>query len=96
MGTISVRVSRTAELSDQVLVRFEVEDSGPGIDPQDLPRMFSVFEQVDNSSTRKHGGLGMGLAMTKKIAEIMGGEAGCESQLGKGSTFWFTVRLRRA
>jgi PAS domain S-box-containing protein len=95
-GTISVRINLVTELGSFVLVRFEVEDSGPGIDPQDLPRLFSIFEQVDNSSTRKYGGLGMGLAMTKKIAEIMGGEAGCDSKPGKGSTFWFTVRLKKA
>lgn len=95
-GTIAVRLNPAAELGDFVLVRFEVEDSGPGVDPQDVPRLFSIFEQVDNSAGRQFGGLGMGLAMTRKIAEIMGGEAGCDSRPGAGSTFWFTVRLKKA
>lgn len=95
-GAVEIRLNLAAELGDFVLLRFEVEDSGPGIDPEHLSRLFSIFEQADNSSTRKFGGLGMGLAMTKKIAEIMGGEAGCDSQPGVGSTFWFTVRLKKA
>jgi PAS domain S-box-containing protein len=95
-GAVHIRLNLAADEGDFVLVRFEVEDSGPGIAPEDLPRLFNIFEQVDNSSTRKFGGLGVGLAMTKKIAELMGGEAGCESTPGVGSTFWFTARLRKA
>ena len=95
-GTVSIRLKLDAEFGEQVRIRCEVEDSGPGIDPQDLARLFSIFEQVDNSSTRRYGGLGTGLAMTRKIAEIMGGEAGCDSRPGAGSTFWFTVRLKKA
>ena len=95
-GAISVRLKVAAEVGVYVLIRFEVKDSGPGIEPQNIPRLFSIFEQVDNSSTRKFGGLGMGLAMTKKIAEILGGEAGCESTPGEGSLFWFTARLKKA
>ena len=94
-GTIFIRLNQTAEIGNDLLMRFEVEDTGIGIDPLDIPRLFSIFEQVDNSSTRKFGGLGMGLAMTRKIAEIMGGEAGCDSQPGAGSIFWFTVRLKK-
>ena len=94
-GTIFIRLNQTAEIGNDLLMRFEVEDTGIGIDPQDISRLFSIFEQVDNSSTRKFGGLGMGLAMTRKIAEIMGGEAGCDSQPGAGSIFWFTVRLKK-
>ncbi len=94
-GSVSVRVRTLEEDARSVLLRFEVEDSGVGIAPENLPRLFSIFEQVDNSLTRKYGGLGTGLAMTKKIACIMGGDAGCLSQLGQGSLFWFSVRLKK-
>lgn len=95
-GTISIRLKKSAEVGNHLLMRFEVEDKGIGIALEDIPRLFSIFEQVDNSATRKFGGLGMGLAMTRKIAEIMGGEAGCDSSPDQGSTFWFTVRLKKA
>ena len=93
-GTITLRLRPVADIGEYVLIRCEVEDTGAGIAPEDVPRLFSVFEQVDNSTTRSHGGLGLGLAMTRKIAEIMGGDAGCTSALRKGSTFWFTARLK--
>jgi len=95
-GGITIRTMVTPNVSQTVMVRFEVEDTGIGIAPEDQKRLFSLFEQVDNSSTRKYGGLGVGLAMTKKIAQIMGGDAGCNSKLGAGSTFWFTVKLKTA
>ncbi len=78
-----------------MLLRFEVRDSGPGIAPEALPRLFSAFEQADNSITRKYGGTGLGLAITRRIAQLMGGDAGVETALGKGSTFWLTVRLKK-
>lgn len=77
------------------LVRFEVADTGSGIAPEVMPRLFNIFEQGDNSTTRRHGGTGLGLAMTRKIARLLGGDAGCTSTPGEGSCFWFTVRLRR-
>jgi K+-sensing histidine kinase KdpD len=94
-GTIAIRLKLTAEAGEHVLIRFEVEDTGIGIAPEDQSRLFSIFEQVDNSSTRQYGGLGVGLAITKKVAQIMGGDAGCDSSPGKGSTFWFTVSLKK-
>lgn len=94
-GSVTLRVRVAAEFEDSVMVRFEVRDTGIGIAPEQLPRLFSVFEQADNSITRRYGGTGLGLAITKKIAGLMGGEAGVESALGQGSSFWFTARLRK-
>ena len=95
-GQITVRLQRVEEDNERVLVRFEVEDTGIGIAEEDQHRLFHIFEQVDMSSTKKFGGIGLGLAITKKIAAIMGGEAGCRSKLGEGSTFWFTVSLKKS
>lgn len=94
-GHITLRAHLDADLGDSVLVRFEVEDTGIGIAPEHLPRLFSDFEQADSTITRRYGGTGLGLALTKRLARLMGGEAGVESTLGVGSTFWLTVRLRR-
>ena len=94
-GTITLRIRRVEEDAATALIRFEVEDTGIGIAQEVLPRLFSAFEQADNSTTRKYGGTGLGLAITRKIAQLMGGDAGAESTLGVGSTFWFTVRLQK-
>ena len=95
-GTIIIRA--LAERADGVslLVRFEVEDTGIGIAPEAAGRLFSAFEQADNSTTRRYGGTGLGLAITRKLAQLMGGEAGVSSAPGVGSTFWFTARLGHA
>ncbi len=94
-GSVTIRVAVDEETADSALLRFEVRDTGIGIDADDLPRLFSAFEQVDNSSTRSYGGTGLGLAITRRLARLMGGDAGAESTLGEGSTFWFTARLRK-
>jgi PAS domain S-box-containing protein len=94
-GRIVLRVRAQEEFADAVLYRFEVEDTGIGIPDETLARLFSSFEQADNSTTRKYGGTGLGLAITRHLAELMGGQAGGESQVGKGSTFWFTARLEK-
>ncbi len=88
---LRVRVLETTDAS--LLVRFEVEDTGIGIDAEALPRLFDAFEQADNSTTRKYGGTGLGLAITQRFAELMGGSAGAQSTPGVGSMFWFTARL---
>jgi len=94
-GTVTLRTLKREETAESLRVRFEVQDTGIGISPDALPRLFSAFEQADNSMTRKYGGTGLGLAITRRLAELMGGEAGVESTPGVGSTFWFTVRLKK-
>ena len=95
-GSISLRVRVDEEDSQHCLLRFEVMDTGPGIVPEALPRLFSAFEQADNSITRKYGGTGLGLAITRRIVQLMGGDAGVETVVGQGSTFWMTVRLKKS
>lgn len=94
-GSVTLRVRQLASDADSILVRFEVADTGIGIEPEALARLFGVFEQADNSTTRKYGGTGLGLAITRHLAELMGGEAGADSTPGVGSTFWFSARLGR-
>ena len=92
-GTITLRTRVLEEREDSVLLRFEVEDQGIGIAAEQTDRLFSAFEQADNSTTREYGGTGLGLAITKHLAQVMGGEVGVTSTPGFGSTFWFTARL---
>jgi PAS domain S-box-containing protein len=94
-GGIVLGAALLEENDDGLLVRFEVRDTGIGIAPEALATLFRVFQQADVSTTRKYGGSGLGLAITRRLAEIMGGEAGAESEPGGGSTFWFTARLER-
>ncbi|WP_374484727.1 PAS domain S-box protein [Zoogloea sp.] len=93
-GGVSLTARIVDEREQDMLVRFEVTDSGIGIAADQLPRLFQSFEQADASTTRKYGGTGLGLALTRHLAALMGGEAGVESRLGQGSTFWFTARLQ--
>lgn len=95
-GTITVRATCVEERANDVLLRFEVSDTGIGIGPEALQRLFTEFEQADKSITRRYGGTGLGLAITRKLAVLMGGEAGAFSTPGVGSTFWFTARLAKS
>jgi PAS domain S-box-containing protein len=95
-GTITVRVSAVEQYGDSVLTRIEVEDQGIGINPEQQAMLFQSFTQADGSMTRKHGGTGLGLVISKRLANLMGGDAGMVSQEGHGSTFWVTVRLKPA
>jgi signal transduction histidine kinase len=95
-GSITLRVRLLEESATAVLLRFEVQDSGIGVAAEDQQRLFALFEQADGSLSRKHGGAGLGLAISKRLAKLMGGEVGVESTAGQGSLFWFTARLGKA
>ncbi|MBH9552927.1 bacteriohemerythrin [Inhella gelatinilytica] len=94
-GSVTLRVLVEEESDADVKLRFEVADTGIGIAPETLQRLFVAFEQADNSTTRQYGGTGLGLAICRKLAQAMGGDASAESQPGAGSRFWFTARLQK-
>lgn len=92
-GEVAIRVTLEDQDARTALVRFEVSDTGIGIDPADHSRMFDSFSQADASTTRRYGGTGLGLAICRRLTEVMGGDIGLTSTPGKGSTFWFSLRL---
>ncbi|MGP1628743.1 MAG: PAS domain S-box protein, partial [Giesbergeria sp.] len=94
-GEVGIVVRVQDKQGDQVRLRFEVRDTGIGLSPEQIERLFQSFQQADTSTTRRYGGTGLGLAISKSLAELMGGEVGVHSQLGQGSTFWFTVPLQQ-
>jgi PAS domain S-box-containing protein len=95
-GSVTLNVRVVEEQPETVSLHFAVQDTGIGISAEDQQRLFTAFEQADGSMTRKYGGTGLGLAITKRLAQMMGGDVGVDSQLGSGSTFWFTVRIGKA
>ncbi|MDP2179135.1 response regulator [Methylicorpusculum sp.] len=95
-GAVSLRASLIEATGEEVKIRFEIQDTGIGIDQSLLEHIFVPFEQVDNTLTRQYGGLGLGLSINRKLIEMMGGEMGVESESGKGSTFWIVITLKRS
>ena len=94
-GRIALRARLLEDSDDEMVLRISVDDTGIGIAPEKVAGLFRAFEQADDSTTRKYGGTGLGLAITRRLAQLMGGEAGVHSTPGAGSSFWFTARMRR-
>jgi CheY-like chemotaxis protein len=93
-GEVTIQVEPVSYPEDnEKYIRFEVKDTGIGIKKEKISSLFEPFVQADTSTTRKYGGTGLGLAICKKLVHLMGGEIGAESEEGKGSTFWFTIKL---
>jgi two-component system, sensor histidine kinase and response regulator len=94
-GEVVIRTELDEDSPETARIRFSVADTGIGMTPEQRERLFRSFTQADASTTRKYGGTGLGLAICKQLVEMMGGEIGVESEPGVGSTFWFTVPLRK-
>jgi PAS domain S-box-containing protein len=94
-GEVVLRVTLDESGEDAAVVHFEVRDTGIGIDPELKSRLFQSFVQADGSASRRYGGTGLGLAISKRLVSLMGGTIDVQSRPGRGSTFWFTVRLGR-
>ncbi|MEP6485612.1 MAG: ATP-binding protein [Rudaea sp.] len=95
-GSIAIHVSKRAETRTHFEILFAVKDTGVGIAPESAAKLFQAFSQADASTTRMHGGTGLGLVICKRIVDLMGGKIGVRSELGKGSLFWFSVPMQKA
>ncbi|WP_428239817.1 response regulator [Gynuella sp.] len=95
-GSVTVRVSLESMRNDQVIIRIAVTDTGIGLTKEQQKALFTAFQQADSSTAREYGGTGLGLVISKRLVEQMGGDIGLESERQKGSTFWFTIRADRA
>ncbi|MCX7086930.1 MAG: PAS domain S-box protein [Methylococcales bacterium] len=93
-GSIALSATLLEDQGNSLFVRFDVTDTGLGISPSQQAHLFQAFEQADSSTTRKHGGTGLGLTITRRLAQLMGGDVGVNSVLSVGSTFWFTAYLQ--
>jgi len=94
-GEVTLSVKLASEKAHEVVLHFVVKDTGIGIAPEHISRLFSAFTQVDGSTTRKYGGTGLGLAISRQLVELMNGDIGVTSKPGVGSEFWFTARFSR-
>lgn len=92
-GSVSITVKPVSVSSDETELEVRVSDTGIGISPENLQKLFNAFQQVDNSTSKNYGGTGLGLAISREFCKMMDGEIGVESEEGKGSTFWFTIKL---
>jgi two-component system sensor histidine kinase/response regulator len=92
-GEIVVSINVLEETADDIFLYISVRDTGIGLTPENITKLFHSFQQADNSISRKYGGTGLGLAIAKQLAELMDGNVGVESELGKGSIFWFTAKF---
>jgi signal transduction histidine kinase/DNA-binding response OmpR family regulator len=93
-GTITLRISEMKEVGEYSNLHFEIQDTGIGITPESIDKIFSAFEQADGSISRRFGGTGLGMSITKKIVELMGGDISVKSEYGRGTTFYVDLRVK--